>query len=132
MESYLNQYRSQGWPEQSKTQKESKTQQSTNDHTGFSNTPCDLAGSESPKSVKKQKYKPSQVCTFVKYKPIGVKVKPIKTELPQEFYIKREIVGDPLEGMPQLPTNLLEFTPGKQYTKEHKKIIDDNHPGDFL
>ncbi|THU93036.1 hypothetical protein K435DRAFT_575200, partial [Dendrothele bispora CBS 962.96] len=67
-----------------------------------------------------------------KYKPVGVKVRPVKTQVPPEFHIKRDIKGDPLADMPELPTHPPEFVPGERYTEERKKIIDDNHPGDFL
>jgi hypothetical protein len=79
-----------------------------------------------------KRYKLVRVFGSRKYKPVGVKVKPIKTHLPEEFRIEREIIGDPLEGMPELPTNPPEFTPGKRYTEESKKVIDDNHPEGFL
>ncbi|ESK81933.1 gag-pol polyprotein [Moniliophthora roreri MCA 2997] len=52
--------------------------------------------------------------------------------LPQEFHVKRQIVGNPLEGMPILPVHPPEFTPGERYTQERKDIIDKNHPEGFL
>ena len=48
---------------------------------------------------------------FGKYKPVAKKVRPVKATLPQEFHVKRHITGDPLAGMPILPTNPPEFTP---------------------
>ncbi|EEB89283.1 hypothetical protein MPER_12635, partial [Moniliophthora perniciosa FA553] len=67
-----------------------------------------------------------------KYKPVNKKIKPVKATLPSEFRIERNITGDPLEGMPDLPTNPPEFCPGDRYTEERKKVIDDNHPDGFL
>ncbi|THU97813.1 hypothetical protein K435DRAFT_592711, partial [Dendrothele bispora CBS 962.96] len=43
--------------------------------------------------------------TKQRYKPVGVKVRPVKTQVPPEFHIKRDIKGDPLAGMPELPTH---------------------------
>ncbi|THV00470.1 hypothetical protein K435DRAFT_657151, partial [Dendrothele bispora CBS 962.96] len=50
-----------------------------------------------------------------KYKPVAIKVKPIKADLPAEFRIERNIIGDPLKDMPELPTNPPEFTPGSTF-----------------
>ena len=72
------------------------------------------------------------VNVYGKYKPVDVKVKPVKTTLPSECRITRNITGDPLKDMPELPTNPPEFTPGERYGWEQKEIIDNNHPGDFL
>ena len=45
-----------------------------------------------------------------KYKPVALKVKPVYVELPEQFRIKREIRGDPLEAMPCLnPRPLKQF-----------------------
>lgn len=67
-----------------------------------------------------------------KYKPVGVKVRPVKATLPEELRVKREIIGDPLAEMPILPTHPPEFSPGERYTIERKEIIDKNHSEDFL
>ncbi|ESK81371.1 hypothetical protein Moror_3730 [Moniliophthora roreri MCA 2997] len=69
---------------------------------------------------------------FRKYKPVDKKVHPVKATLPQEFHVKRQIIGDPLEGMPILPVHLPEFTLGERYTQERKDIIDKNHLEGFL
>jgi hypothetical protein len=37
-----------------------------------------------------------------KYKPVALKTRPVVQELPAEFRIKREIIGDPLAEMPKL------------------------------
>ena len=63
---------------------------------------------------------------FGKYKPVAKKVRPVKATLPEEFHVKRHITGDPLEGMPVLPTNPPEFIPGERYTKERSEIIENN------
>src|ERR1700755_1237660 len=67
-----------------------------------------------------------------KYKPVALKVKPQKAELPEEYRVVRNIIGDPLEGMPELPTNPPDFTPGERYTEDQKEIIDKMHDEDFL
>jgi hypothetical protein len=67
-----------------------------------------------------------------KYKPVALKTRPIYGELPERFQIKREITGDPLEGMPGLSPNPTEFTPTGRYMAERKEIIDKIHAGDFL
>ena len=66
------------------------------------------------------------------YKPVAQKVKPVLGPLPAKFRQNRNITGDALEGMPELPTNPPEFEPGVRYTAERKKIIDANHDEDFL
>src|SRR5262249_32342043 len=42
------------------------------------------------------------------------------------------MVGDPLEGMPDLPTQPPEFVPEGRYTQERKEAMDKVHGGDFL
>ena len=67
-----------------------------------------------------------------KYKPVALKVKPVVAELPKEFRIRREIIGDPLAEMPSLLANPPEFEPTGRYTLERKEKMDGQHPGDFL
>jgi hypothetical protein len=67
-----------------------------------------------------------------KYKPVALKVKPIVTGLPEQFRIKREIKGDPLEGMPALSPNPPDYIPTGRYTQERKDEIDKIHSDDFL
>ena len=67
-----------------------------------------------------------------KYKPVGLKVRPVYTELPEKFRIKREITGDPLAEMPELNPKPAEFQPTGRYTAERKEMIDKQHEGDFL
>jgi hypothetical protein len=67
-----------------------------------------------------------------KYKPVALKTKPVIGELPGEFRIKREILGDPLADMPKLSTNPPEFEPTGRYTWERKEKMDKQHKGDFL
>ncbi|EEB88769.1 hypothetical protein MPER_13219 [Moniliophthora perniciosa FA553] len=55
---------------------------------------------------------------FGKYKPVALKVKPVKATLPQEFHVQRNITGDPLKGMPILPTNPPDFVEMQRYNKE--------------
>jgi hypothetical protein len=64
-----------------------------------------------------------------KYKPVGVKVKPIITELPKEYRIVRDIKGDPLEGMPEVDIDPPAFVPGKRYGVDQYEIIQKKHEG---
>lgn len=70
--------------------------------------------------------------SIYKYKPVALKTKPVIGELPAEFRILREIVGDPLKDMPKLLVNPPDFIPTGRYTQERKERIDDRHKGDFL
>ena len=67
-----------------------------------------------------------------KYKPVALKIRPVYTELPDNFRIKREIRGDPLENMPQLNPCPPDFVPTGRYTLERKEALDKVHEGDFL
>ena len=67
-----------------------------------------------------------------KYKPVGLKVRPIYTELPEKYRIKREITGDPLKDMPGLNPNPRDYSPTGRYTQVRKDLIDKLHSGDFL
>jgi hypothetical protein len=62
-----------------------------------------------------------------KYKPVALKVKPVIQELPAEFRIRREILGDPLAEMPELSPNPLDFVPTERYTQERKDHFDTVH-----
>ena len=46
-----------------------------------------------------------------KYKPLAMKVKPMYSDLPEKFRIKRDIKGDLLADMPELNPISLESTP---------------------
>jgi len=46
-----------------------------------------------------------------KYKLVALKVKLVLGTLPESFRITREIIGDPLQGMPKLPEHPPEFEP---------------------
>jgi hypothetical protein len=50
-----------------------------------------------------------------KYKPVALKVKPVIQELPAEFRIKREILGDPLAEMPTLSPRPPDYEPTGRY-----------------
>jgi len=67
-----------------------------------------------------------------KYKPVGLKVRPVETELPSRFRITRDIKGDPLKDMPNLPTQPSVYAPTGRYTEERKAVIDKAHSGNFL
>lgn len=70
--------------------------------------------------------------TKKKYKPVALKVRPIIGELPDKFRIIRQIIGDPLAGLPILDPNPPEYTPCGRYTAERKAIFDKNNPGFLL
>jgi len=53
-----------------------------------------------------------------KYKPVSKKVRPVMTDLPERFRIIRNIVGDPLTGMPVLSKIPPPFQPTQRYTLE--------------
>ena len=49
--------------------------------------------------------------------------------MPEEFRIVRKIPGDPLVGLPILPTNPPDYTPGQRYTQERKEMMPVNKDG---
>lgn len=67
-----------------------------------------------------------------KYKPVALKVRPVLGDLPERYRIKREIMGDPLAGMPELPRHPPEFAPKGRYTLERKEKMDAVHDPEFL
>ena len=67
-----------------------------------------------------------------KYKPVALKTRPVVQELPAEFRIKREIIGDPLAEMPKLSPNPPDFVPTGRYTQERMEKIEKVHGEDFL
>ena len=67
-----------------------------------------------------------------KYKLIALKVRPILGELPDKFWIIRNITGDPLEGIPILDPNPPAFQPRSRYTQERQEIFDKNNVGFLL
>src|SRR5215470_9911135 len=66
------------------------------------------------------------------YKPVAKKVKAQLATLPENFRIKREIIGDPLASMPTLNPNPPPFTPNGRYTQTRKDKIDEIHSDNFL
>jgi len=80
-----------------------------------------------------QKIEEEVVSYFAKkYKPVVLKVKPVLGTLPERFRITREIVGDPLQGIPKLPEHPPEFKPRGHYTLEKKEKLDMAHEKGFL
>ena len=71
-------------------------------------------------------------CFAKKYKLVALKVKLILGTLPERFRITREIVDDPLQGMPKLPEHLPEFEPREHYTLERKEKLDMAYEERFL
>ena len=67
-----------------------------------------------------------------KYKPVALKIRPIETELPSQFWIICEIKGDPLQDLPILPTRLANFVPTGWYMAKQKEQFDQVHTGNFL
>ena len=64
-----------------------------------------------------------------KYKPVALKVKPVIGELPDQFRIVRNILGDPLQNLPILNPDPPKFTPTGRYTKERKDLFDQLNSG---
>lgn len=69
--------------------------------------------------------------TKKRYKPVALKVRPIVGELPKEYRIVRNVVGDPLEGMPELSPTPGPFQPTGRYTAERQAVVREDHQ-DFL
>lgn len=68
-----------------------------------------------------------------KYKPVHLKVCPVKAELPKQYRIIHDIKGNPLADMPKIDySNIPDFTPTGCYTEERKRANDALHDGDFL
>ncbi len=67
-----------------------------------------------------------------KYKPVAKKVKLLVTELSEHFRIVHNIISNPLENLPILPTRPSNFEPCGCYTFEHMQLIDKAHPKGFL
>ena len=68
-----------------------------------------------------------------KYKPVHLKTRPIKAELPQQYRIVRDIKGDPLADMPKLDyAHIPDPIPTGRYTEERMRATDALHSGDFL
>jgi len=72
------------------------------------------------------------VCFAKKYKPVALKVKPVLGTLPERFRIIREIMDNPLKGLPKLPEHPPEFSPKGKYTLERKEKLDLGHISNFL
>ncbi|CCM07085.1 uncharacterized protein FIBRA_09411 [Fibroporia radiculosa] len=70
--------------------------------------------------------------TKKKYKPVALKTWPVLGAVDEQFHIRRDIRGDPLETMPTLSKHPPPFVPTSQYTKERKQMSDKLHSGDFL
>ncbi|KAJ7110550.1 hypothetical protein C8R44DRAFT_634056, partial [Mycena epipterygia] len=72
-------------------------------HSNGEDTPCNCAQAidfACPPSLEVNEDGGEAVSVFAgkKYKPVGLKVRPVYTELPDQYRIRREIKGDPLEG----------------------------------
>ena len=81
---------------------------------------------------KKAKAKMKGVSTGTKYKKVADKVKPVLGNLDEKFRIIRDIKGDPLKDLPELPKQPPDFVPTGRYTEERKKAMDKLHQGPFL
>jgi len=71
-------------------------------------------------------------CFVKKYKLVVPKIKPVLGTLPERFRITKEIVGDPLQGIPKLLEHPPEFEPKGHYTLERKEKLDMAHEEGFL
>lgn len=71
--------------------------------------------------------------TKKKYKPVHLKARPVKAELPKQYRIIRDIKGDPLQDMPKIDyANIPDFVPTGRYTESRRDKTDALHGGDFL
>ena len=66
-----------------------------------------------------------------KYKPVALKVRPVYSDLPEKFRIRRDIKGDPLAGMPVLSPVSPDFAPTGRYNEERRDQFQELHQ-DFL
>jgi len=71
-------------------------------------------------------------CFAKKYKLVALKVKPVLGTLPERFRIIREIMGDPLKGLPKLLEHPPEFSLKGRYTTERKEKLDLGYMPNFL
>jgi hypothetical protein len=68
-----------------------------------------------------------------KYKPVHLKVRPVKADLPQHYRIVHNITGDPLAEMPNIDfANIPDYISTGRYTEERHDHTDKLHSGDFL
>lgn len=68
-----------------------------------------------------------------KYKPVRLKTRPIKTQLPSQFRIVRHPMPDALANMPTIDyANIPDFVPTGRYSAERMRDTDALHGGDFL
>ncbi|KAG6834949.1 hypothetical protein H0H93_006165 [Arthromyces matolae] len=67
-----------------------------------------------------------------KYKPVALQTKPVGAEVPDEFRIERNIIGDPLKSMPTLNPNPPLFIPTGRFTDERMKAFVKAHDTGFL
>ena len=65
------------------------------------------------------------------YKKVANKVRPVPATLPEEFRIVRHPHPDPLEGLPELPTNPPAFEPTEHFTQERRDAMEID-PDNFL
>jgi hypothetical protein len=66
-----------------------------------------------------------------KYKPVALKVHLIIAELPKQFHIVCDIIGNPLAEMPTVNPNPPPYEPTRRYTQERRDKLHDIHK-DFL
>lgn len=67
-----------------------------------------------------------------KYKPVGIKVKPVITVLPDQYCIVHNITGNLLANIPMLLPRPPEFVPYRQDIEEHKQEVNKLHSSNFL
>jgi hypothetical protein len=67
--------------------------------------------------------------TFTAYKSVDKKIKPVSGTFPEAARVHRHFPHNPLDGMPQLPTNPQKFVPNSHMTEERMKILNINSTG---
>nr|GAT48819.1 predicted protein [Mycena chlorophos] len=90
---------------------------------------CDGYIGGMPKDASGEDVEEVSVFAGKKYKPVGLKTRPVYTELPEQYRIKREITGDPLEGLPKLNPRPKPVAPSVRYDAERMAEMEQRHAG---
>src|SRR5262249_6892786 len=115
-------------------QKDSVEKETVRNFLGMINNPQDMrnrvvAVEESEPGIESRDF---VQCLAKKYKPVALKVRPVLGELPEKFRIVRNISGNPLVTLPNLPVEPGEVIPKGRYTQERMEKMDRIHDDGFL
>ncbi|KAG6850378.1 hypothetical protein C0991_010451, partial [Blastosporella zonata] len=67
-----------------------------------------------------------------KYKPVALRTKPVAASIPDKFWIKCNIIGDPLRDIPILSVNPPPYIPTGHFNQEQKDQFVETHNNGFL